>query len=391
MVEMAMPSLDLEINEKVALAAFLLGLLFGAIGQRTNFCTMGAVSDWVNMGDKNRLRAWLLAIGVAILGSGYLQWSGRIDLQQSIYLTPKLGWLGHLLGGGLFGVGMTLASGCGQRTLVRLGGGNLKSLLVFLVLGITAYMTLRGLLALARVDLIEKANIDLGGLGLTGQGLPTIVGRLTGADDLSLISLTLAGLLGGGLVAYAFAARAFRRSFDDILAGVAIGLIVAAGWYVTGVVGFDDFEPTRLESFTFVAPTGESLMYLMTFTGSTIGFGVAAVFGVILGSLVYAVASGRFRIEAFASGGDMARHLVGAVLMGFGGVLSLGCTIGQGVTGMSTLAAGSLLTLVSIVFGSALTMKTEFYLLDEAGFLRALRLALADMRLAPRPGRQDTP
>jgi len=389
MVKMAMPTLDLEVNEKVALLAFLLGLVFGAIGQRTNFCTMGAVSDWVNMGDKNRLRAWLLAIGVAILATAYLQWSGRVDLQQSIYLTPNFGWLGHVLGGVLFGIGMTLASGCGQRTLVRLGGGNLKSLLVFLVLGITAYMTLRGLLALVRVDLVEKANVDLAGLGLPGQGLPAMAGRLTGADDLPLISLALAVLLGGGLVAYAFAARAFRRSFDDILAGIAIGLIVAAGWYVTGVIGFDDFEPTRLESFTFVAPAGESLMYLMTFTGSTIGFGVAAVFGVILGSFLYAVACRRFRIEAFASAGDMTRHLVGAALMGFGGVLSLGCTIGQGVTGMSTLAAGSLLTLVSIVFGSALTMKTEFHLLDGVGLSRALHLALADMRLAPRSGGQD--
>ena len=385
-----MPTLDLEINEKVALLAFLLGLLFGAIGQRTNFCTMGAVSDWVNMGDKNRLRAWLLAIGVAILATGYLQWSGRIDLQQSIYLTPNFGWLGHLLGGLLFGIGMTLASGCGQRTLVRVGGGNLKSLVVLLVLGITAYMTLRGLLALVRVDLVETTNKDLTALGLAGQGLPDILGRLAGTDDLRTVSLAVAVALGGGLVAYSFASVSFRRSFDDILAGIAIGLIVAAGWYATGVAGYDDFEPTRLESFTFVAPTGESLMYLMTFTGSTIGFGVAAVFGVILGSFLYAVLSRRFRIEAFVSTGDLARHLVGAVLMGFGGVLSLGCTIGQGVTGMSTLAAGSLLTLVSIVFGSALTMKTEFYLLDEAGFLPALRLALADMRLAPRPGRQDT-
>ncbi len=381
-----MPTLDLEINEKVALLAFLLGLLFGAIGQRTNFCTMGAVSDWVNMGDKNRLRAWLLAIGVAILATGYLQWSGRIDLQQSIYLTPNFGWLGHLLGGLLFGIGMTLASGCGQRTLVRVGGGNLKSLVVLLVLGITAYMTLRGLLALVRVDLVETTNKDLTALGLAGQGLPDILGRLAGTDDLRRVSLAVAVALGGGLVAYSFASVSFRRSFDDILAGIAIGLIVAAGWYATGVAGFDDFEPTRLESFTFVAPTGESLMYLMTFTGSTIGFGVAAVFGVILGSFLYAVLSGRFRIEAFVSTGDLARHLVGAVLMGFGGVLSLGCTIGQGVTGMSTLAAGSLLTLASIVFGSALTMKTEFHLLDDAGLPRALRLALSDMRLAPRPG-----
>jgi len=323
--------MELEVNEKVALLAFGLGLLFGAVGQRTNFCTMGAVSDWVNLGDKNRLRAWLLAIGVAVLATGGLQWTGRIDLQQSIYLTPNFGWLGHLAGGLLFGIGMTLASGCGQRTLVRLGGGNLKSLLVLLVLGITAYMTLRGVLALIRINLFEMANVDLAARGMAGQGLPEWMSRATGSEDVRLVSLVVAILLGGGLAVYALAAGSFRRSFDDVLAGITIGLIVAAGWYVTGVVGFDDFDPTRLESFTFVAPTGESIMYLMTFTGSTIGFGIAAVFGVILGSFLYAVVSGRFRIEAFASAGDMVRHVWGAALMGFGGVLALGCTIGQGV------------------------------------------------------------
>jgi uncharacterized membrane protein YedE/YeeE len=158
---------------------------------------------------------------------------------------------------------------------------------------------------------------------------------------------------------------------------------------VTGVVGFDDFEPVRLESYTFVAPTGESIQYLMTFTGSTISFGVAAVFGVILGSFLYVITTGKFRLEYFVGGSDMIRHIIGGILMGFGGVLALGCTIGQGVTGMSTLALGSLMALISIVFGSALTMKVEYYLLDEAGFGPALRQALADMNLAP--ARKGTP
>jgi len=140
----------------------------------------------------------------------------------------------------------------------------------------------------------------------------------------------------------------------------------------------------RLESYTFIAPTAESLMYLLTFTGSTIGFGVAAVFGVILGALIYSVLSGRFRIETFADRGDMIRHIVGGIAMGFGGVLALGCTIGQGVTGMSTLALGSLISLLSIVFGSALTMKVEYYRLDDLGFMAALRQALSDMHLAPK-------
>jgi uncharacterized protein len=167
-------------------------------------------------------------------------------------------------------------------------------------------------------------------------------------------------LLGIGLIIYAFASGSFRKSFDNILAGIVIGLIIPAGWYVTGVVGFDDFDPVRFESFTFVAPTGESLMYLLTFTGSTINFGVAAVGGVIVGAFAYSILAGKFRVETFTDRGDMLRHISGGVAMGFGGVLALGCTIGQGVTGMSTLALGSLIALVSIIAGSAVTMKIQY-------------------------------
>ena len=364
---------------RVALLGGIIGMIFGAVAYRTNFCTMGAVSDWVNIGSKDRLRAWLLAIGIAMLITQLLSYTGTIDLGQAIYLTPNFGWLGHILGGFLFGVGMTLASGCGQRTLVRFGGGNLKSLLVLLLLGLTAYMTMRGLLALVRVNFIEVTNVQLS----ADQGMGTLIAAAAGIDNVGLVNRVVAIVLGGGLVVFAFAAKSFRRSYDNILAGVVIGLIIPAGWYVTGVIGFDDFDPVRLESYTFIAPTGESLMYLLTFTGSTIGFGVAAVFGVILGALLYALLSRRFRIETFNDRGDMIRHIVGGISMGFGGVLALGCTIGQGVTGMSTLALGSLMSLISIVFGSALTMKVEYYRIDDHTFFAALRASLADMRLLP--------
>ena len=288
---------------------------------------------------------------------------------------------------------MTLASGCGQRTLVRVGGGNLKSLVVLLFLGLAAYMTMRGLLALVRVNLIDAPSINLGGLGVQDQGIGTLLAAATGIDDVTWVTRGIALVLGSGLVLYAFWGAEFRRSFDNVLAGLVIGLIIAAGWYITGVVGFDDFEPVRFESYTFVAPAGESLQYLMTFTGSTISFGVAAVFGVILGSFLYVVATRKFRFEYFVGRDDMIRHILGGILMGFGGVLALGCTVGQGITGMSTLALGSLLALCSIVFGSALTMKTEYYLMDELGFFTALRRALSDMKLfpAPKPTNEEIP
>jgi uncharacterized membrane protein YedE/YeeE len=370
---------------KVAALAFLLGIVFGAVGNKTNFCTMGAVSDWVNMGDKNRLRAWLLAIGLAIVATQVLRATGTVDLGGAIYLTPNFGWLGYLLGGFLFGIGMTLASGCGQRTLVRMGGGNLKSLVVMVFMGLTAYMTMRGLLALVRVNVIDVANIQL---EAGSQGIDVLLASAAGLENVTPVSWAVTALLGGGLMVYALAARDFRRSFDNLLGGIVVGLIIPAGWYVTGVVGFDDFEPVRLESYTFVAPTAESIQYLMTFTGSTISFGVAAVFGVILGSFLYVISTGKFRLEPFIGGSDMLRHMFGGILMGFGGVLALGCTIGQGVTGMSTLALGSLMALASIVFGSALTMKVEYYLLDEEGFGTAIRRALVDMRLMPAARRE---
>lgn len=379
--------MELSNVHNVALWGFLAAVAFGAIGNMTNFCTMGAVSDWVNMGDKTRLRAWFLAIGVAILGTQWMQAAGVVELGQSIYLTANFGWLGHALGGFLFGIGMTLGGGCGQRTLVRVGGGNLKSLVVMLVLGITAYMTLRGLIAPARINVIEVTNADLAARNIPDQGIATLIQSFTGATDMKAVRWVVAAVLGLGFALYALADREFLRSFKNIFAGFAIGLLIVAGWYITGKLGFDEFEPVRLESYTFVAPVGETVNYLMTYTGSTINFGIAAVFGVIAGSFLYAVLSGSFRIETFVSRADMVSHIIGGVLMGFGGVIALGCTIGQGVTGMSTLALGSLITLCMIIFGAALTMKVQGHMLDEQPFPRALRLTLSDMRLLPTTGR----
>lgn len=371
---------------RVAVLSFLIGITFGAVANKTNFCTMGAISDWVNMGSKDRLRSWFLAMGVAVLITQFLQFKGILDLSQTMYLSPNLGWLGHLAGGFLFGVGMTFASGCGQRTLVRVGGGNLKSLVVLIFLGLTAYMTMRGLLALVRVNAVEVTNINLATSDIANQGIGTLIASALGLESSTLVSRIVAVLLGGGLVVYAFLGKGFRRSFDNIFAGIIIGLIIPAGWYVTAVIGFDDFDPVRMESYTFIAPIGEGLMYLQTFTGSAINFGIASVAGVILGSFLYALANGKFWLETFTDKRDMIRHIQGGLLMGFGGVLALGCTIGQGLTGMSTLALGSLISLISIVFGSALTMKVQYYRLDELGFFVALRHALSDMRLMPPPG-----
>ena len=354
----------------VAGGAFVLAFIFGAVGARTNFCTMGAVSDWVNMGDTGRLRMWLLAIAVAILGANALHLAGIVDLSKSIYQAPRFIWLAYLVGGFVFGVGMTLGSGCGSKTLIRIGGGNLKSVVVFVFLGISAYMTLRGLFGSFRVGVLEKAVITLVG----NQDLPAIFARLLGGELKSWI-LALSLLIGVGLLAFVYASREVRENFDFTLGGVVVGLVVVGGWTVSGAIGYVAEDPKtleevfvatnsgRLESFSFVAPMAFTLEYLMFWTDTSriITFGIASAIGVITGSAVYALATRTFRWESFRDAEDTANHMIGGVLMGFGGVTALGCTVGQGITGFSSLALGSIMTFVAIIAGSAATMKWQYW------------------------------
>ncbi len=345
----------------------LLGLLFGALVQRTNFCTMGAISDLVLMGDSNRLRAWMLAAGSAILGSQALHLAGLIDLGGAIYATPRLGWLGALLGGGAFGFGMVLAGGCGSRNLVRIGAGNLKSLVAVLVLAVTAYATLRGVIGPLRQWFETATTLDLAGHGISSQALPVLLAQAGLNADLARAGLAL--LIGGGLLAYALAGRSFRAKPRLVFAGFAAGLLVVGGWFITGNLGRDDFDPTPLASLTFVAPIGDSLIYLMTFTGATLNFGISTVGGVLLGGFIAARLDGSFRIESFTSRSDLVGHLSGGALMGIGGVFALGCSIGQGLTGLSTLAASSFLALAGIGFGAVLALRY----LEEGNFAAACR------------------
>ena len=323
---------------------------------------MGAVSDWVNMGDTSRLRMWLLAMAVALLGSSALHLAGIVDLSKSIYPGPNFTWLSHLVGGFLFGVGMTLGSGCGSKTLIRVGAGNLKSLVVYIFLGIAAYMTLRGLFGAFRVGVLEKASITLP----QGQDLPAL---------LNTSRALLAALLGGAIIAFVYASRQFRSSFDYTLGGVVTGLVVVGGWYVSGFLGHVEEDPNtlqeafvatntgRMESFSFVAPFAYTLEYLMLWTDKSqiITYGIASAAGVIAGSAAYALATRTFRWEGFRNAEDTANHIVGGVLMGFGGITALGCTIGQAISGFSTLALGSIITFLAIVAGSAATMKYQYW------------------------------
>ncbi|MBN8778435.1 MULTISPECIES: YeeE/YedE family protein [unclassified Thiobacillus] len=396
-------------------STFAIALIMGAVVNKTNFCTMGAVSDWVNMSDTGRMRAWILAIAVGVLGVTALEAAGLVNVTGTFppYRQTNFVWLENVLGGALFGIGMTLASGCGNKTLIRIGGGNLKSVMVLLVIALIAYFMIN---PFPGSDKTLYSTLFYPWTNPTAIALTTNqdLGAMLFGDKAATGRMVMGGIIGGLLLIWAFKSADFRGSFDNILGGLVVGLAVLAAWYVTSNIRVDasgdiltlqsfvqDWDlyapadavrpaaagPLAAQSFTFINPMGQTLGYVASgFDHTLLTFGIMALAGVIAGSLLWSVISRNFRIEWFASVRDFFNHLVGAILMGFGGVLAMGCTIGQGVTGFSTLALGSILTFVAIVLGSAITMKVQYYKMvyeSEATFLKAFVTALADLRLLP--------
>jgi uncharacterized membrane protein YedE/YeeE len=340
------------------LGGVLVGGVFGWLVFRTNFCTMGSVSDIVNLGDWRRFRSWLLAAAVAIVGTQALAFLGVVDLGRSMYMAPNLNWAGNLLGGAMFGVGMVFAGGCASRNLARVGGGDLRSLLTLVVLGIFGYMAIGGLLGPLRAELEQATAINLASWKLASSSLAELIG-LPAAFPATARGLLIGSVIAGAVAAFCFVDENFRTSPVHIVAGLGIGLCAVAGWAVTGLA-FDELaeRPVAPISLTYVRPTGDALEWLQRYTAiGWPGFGVGSVAGAILGSFLAAKSMGRFQFTTFSDKGDTLRNLVGAALMGVGGVLALGCTVGQAITGVSTLAIGSFLTFAAIVAGGVWGMK----------------------------------
>ncbi len=394
---------------------FFISVVLGAVVNKTNFCTMGAVSDMVNIRDYNRFRAWLLAIAVATIGVSLLEYGGMIDVTNTFppYRASRLIYVENILGGILFGIGMTLASGCANKTLIRLGGGNLKSLVVFAGIAVVAYymtnpfpnsdQTLYSLLFYHWTNPLSKSIS-------TNQD----IGAMISSSHVSIARLLAGIAIGLSLLTFIFRSKEFRSSRDNILSGIVIGLVILTAWYTSSNIKvtsdgdqytlssyYQEWDmlsdsdvgkplmgrPLSPQSFTFVNPIGQTLGYIKSdFPSGLLTFGLVSVFGVIAGSFIWALFSRSFRFEWFVSVRDFITHLIGAVLMGFGGVLALGCTIGQGITGLSTLATGSFLAFGAIIFGSTMTMKIQYYKLvyeKEATFYKAFITALVDLKMLP--------
>ena len=396
--------------------AFITAIILGIVVNKTNFCTMGAVSDMVNMQDYSRFRAWLLAIAVATLGVSLLEYLSMMDVSSTFppYRGSQLVIGENLIGGLLFGIGMTLASGCGNKTLIRIGGGNIKSIVVFAVISVIAYYMLsplpdtdQTLFSLLFFDWIRPLSITLE----TQQD----IGAIIGGENPATARLISGVVISLALLIFVFKSADFRSNKDNLLAGIVIGAVILGGWYLSSnvVIDNEDYDDIYTlsdyyknwdmiadddegkpalgrtlssQSYTFINPIGQTYGYIKDgFDSALLTFGLISVFGVIFGSFIWSLISRSFRIEWFNDKRDFITHMIGAVLMGFGGVLAMGCTIGQGITGVSTLALGSFLTLIAIIFGSALTMKIQYYrmLHEDASFIAALLTSLVDMKLLP--------
>jgi uncharacterized membrane protein YedE/YeeE len=336
----------------------LIGMLFGFVVYRTNFCTMGSISDILSFGDWNRFRAWLLAIAVAIFGVWVIELAGVADMGLSMYQTPVLGWGANVVGGLIFGFGMVFSGGCISRNLVRAGGGDLRSIVVLIITGIFGYMTIGGLLGPLRVAVFDPLSANLGTAGIEDQSIGAILSSVTGLSvDAATTGSTL--LIVAALLVFCFSNADFRASGRNLAAGLGIGISVVLGWFLTGIT-FDEFadNPTLI-SLSYVRPVGDSIDYVMRFTAlGAPGFGIVTVAGALIGGFLGALSMGRLNLTTFANSADSIRNMFGAALMGIGGVLALGCTVGQGLTGVSTLALGSLITFAFIVIGGAIGVKT---------------------------------
>src|SRR5437868_3542999 len=330
----------------VLLAALIIGLIYGSVGLLSGFCMMSSMRGWLAEGDGRLVRTYALAMGTAIAASQVLAAAGLVDLNKSIYLQPTFAVPVLFLGGLLFGYGMVMSNGCGSRALVLLGRGNLRSLVVVIVLAIFAQMTLKGLVAPARIAMVGASQTTA-----AANSLPALLASL--GLSAMVARMIAASVLAAALIIFAFADAPFRKSRDQIAAGIIVGLLVAAGWYGTGYLGADDFNPTPVTSLTFIAPIADALQYVMLSTGSTLNFGIVTVFAVFAGSLATALLTGRFQLEGFQSPRHMLRAGGGAALMGAGGVMAFGCSIGQGLTGFSALALASLIVFAGILVGTA--------------------------------------
>lgn len=330
------------------------GIVLGFVARWNRFCTLASLERHWYAGDSSGLRTWALAAATAIAATQAMSALGIVDIKDSFVLSDQFGLTGAVLGGVMFGFGMALVGTCGFGAVVRLGGGSLRSLVVLIVLGLAALSAQRGLIAQLRVLIVDNLALDLSFAG--DQSLGSIASALAGAD----LRVPVAIVIGLGLLAWVFSSRSYRTKGGSILTGIAIGLVIAFGWFATTQVAAVAFEPVQIEAGSFVVPVADSILQLVTYTGVLPDYGVGLVLGTLIGAGLAAWRKKDARWEACDDARELSRHFFGAVLMGVGGVFAMGCTVGQGLTAASALAISAPIVMLSIAFGARLGLAWLF-------------------------------
>jgi uncharacterized protein len=336
---------DFEPRLLYVLAGLGCGLIMGAAARRVRFCTFGAIEDVILAGSTVRLRTWFLAMGIAILATQFLASLDFIRLDQSIYHATTFQPLAAAVGGIMFGFGMALAGNCGYGTIIRMSSGDLRALAVFVAMGISAYGVARGIL-----NPLRRALFGPVALSVDSQhtNIPDVMSSLVGMNGL-VATITLCAVL----FIWCFASPTFRKSWRDIGVAITVGLTIPLAFYLTSRISEAALEDGHVEALSYALPLGETLVYFMTYTGTEMDFTVAAVIGTVLGAFIVAALRRELHLEGFDEARDMRRHLLGACLMGAGGVLAGGCTVGQGLSGMAAGSLSAPIAVMGILVGAA--------------------------------------
>lgn len=328
----------------VALIGLIGGLVLGLAARIGRFCTLGAIEDYLYSSDDRRIRMWGVAISIAILTTQAAIWVGAFDPSQTAYLDRVWSPVATIIGGLMFGYGMAVAGNCGYGALARLGGGDLRALVLVLIMGLSAYVVMSGPLAHTRVWLFPVETN-----AATPSGYGHLMQKLIGLNPVLFN-------IGVGVIVLilSLSRKKMRQSWSFVFWGVVVGLAISSGWIGTHWVSSTGFANEPVETHTFTAPVGDTLFYLMTASGNTLSFSVGSIAGVIVGSFIGSVFKGHFRWEACEDPRELKRQISGAVFMGVGAILAVGCSIGQGISAMSVLAYSAPIALISIFIGAKL-------------------------------------
>lgn len=370
---------EIDPISQLFILAFSLSILFGAIARKTAFCPLGGIADIMQSGNNGRFRMYLFAIATAMLGVALLELMGMVDLDgtRPPYRMSQFRWPAYLAGGLLFGIGMTLCRGCGMKNMINLGSGNLKSIIAILGMGSAAFLMLyvEGFFAEYFLSWVMPITPDFQQSGIDHQDLGTLTAHWSGLE-VSTLRTTIALLIATTLIMIAFRSSDFRGRRDNITGGAMIGLIIVSAFYLSGgplgeaAQEASDFmdQPQNgmgTQSYTFIRPMGDLLYVLTNPEWYLVTFGLVAFLGVGAGSLLYNLISRSFQIQWFNSLGEGVRYLIGGIMVGIGGILGMGCTLGQGIAGTSTLALGSFVDLSALLIGAWIGIRMQRHFMDD--------------------------